>query len=44
MRYYVDDAKRGEYSPLVQLRNRRLGLRKSGEGHAVAAPASGGGE
>ena len=37
MRYYVSDEKRGEYSPFVQLRNRRLGLRKRGQGHAEKA-------
>ena len=37
MRYYVSDEKRGEYSPLVQLRNRRLGLRRRGAGHAAKA-------
>ena len=37
MRYYVSDEKRGEYSPLVQLRNRRLGLRRRGAGHAEKA-------
>ena len=30
MRYYADDALRGEYSPLVQRRNRALGLAKRG--------------
>ena len=37
MRYYVSDEKRGEYSPFVQLRNRRLGLRRRGAGHAAKA-------
>ncbi|KAH8086235.1 hypothetical protein JL720_7440 [Aureococcus anophagefferens] len=36
MRYYVDDALRGEYAPAVQLRNRELGLAKRG----AAAPTA----
>ena len=36
MRYYVDGERRGEYSPHVQLRNRRLGLQKRGRQAATA--------
>ena len=36
MRYYVDDALRGESAPAVQLRNRELGLAKRG----AAAPTA----
>ena len=37
MRYYVLRREARQYSPFVQLRNRRLGLRRRGAGHAAKA-------